>query len=108
MPSNLELEYQKKLARHQQLSKDHEHCIGKTYNQFGLFVKCLDCEETDIDEELRVSRLDNEHQMNVCKTCEENTLLTLIDGVCGACADETHTYDFEFGEAREHWSSFTW
>ena len=108
MPFNMENEYKERLAHYQSLALEHKNCVGKTYNQFGLFIKCLSCEVADLDEELSELRLDNAVQSNVCEKCGSDEVNQLRNGICGSCMDETHVNDFEFGEAQEHWSSFQW
>ena len=107
MPFNMENEYKEKLAHYQSLALEHKNCVGKTYNQFGLFIKCLDCEIADLDEEPKIERLDNAEQHYICKMCESSETTPIRNDICGACRDEIHVNDFEFGEATEHWTSFT-
>ena len=107
MPSNIETLYQQKLRQYQAQVAEHANCVAKTYNQFGLFIKCLDCEIADLDEEPKIERLDNAEQHYICKMCGSSETTPIRNDICGACRDEIHVNDFEFGEATEHWTSFT-
>ena len=107
MPSSMEIQYKKKLAAYQQLVAEHKDCIAKQYNAAGLFIRCLSCKTADPDDELQDAKFTNERQLNVCKTCGDNTLSPLVDDECSRCYDPDITVnDFEFGEAQEHWTSF--